>query len=150
MSYTGRCGCGKVTLTITGAPVAVRQCWCRQCQYFAGGGAAHNAMFHSGEVHIEGGLETHAYVADSGNTITQWFCPECATPVYAQAAPRPQFRTVRLGVLDQPHDLAPRMVIWTEAAPPWAVIDPALERHARQPPPPIPAPASVPDPAPAG
>jgi len=134
MSYSGRCACGQVRLKITGTPVAVRQCWCRQCQYFAGGGPAHNAMFPTEDVQIDGELGTHDYVADSGNTVTQWFCTRCATPVYAQSSARRHFRTMRLGVIDPPHDLAPQMVIWTEAAPPWAVIDPKLEQHARQPP----------------
>lgn len=134
MSYQGRCACGQVRLAINGEPVATRQCWCRQCQYFAGGGPAHNAMFHTADVHIEGELQTHAYVADSGNKVTQWFCPRCATPVYAQSAARTHFRTVRLGVLDQPHGLKPTVAIWTQAAPSWAVFDAALELHPQQPP----------------
>lgn len=136
MSYSGRCACGQVRLSISGKPLATRQCWCRQCQYITGGGPAHNAMFHSADVAIDGELRTHTYVADSGNTITQWSCPVCANPVYAQSSARPQFSTVRFGVLDQPHDLKPAMVIWTEAAPAWAVIDSGLEHYARQPPPP--------------
>lgn len=136
MSYSGRCACGAVTLRIEGEPVAVRQCWCRQCQHLSGGGPTHNAMFDTGHVRADGRLAEHSYVADSGNRLTQWFCPACGNHVYAQSSARPQFRTVRLGVLDQPHGLKPAMAIWTEAAPPWAVIDPALEQHPRQPPPP--------------
>lgn len=140
MSYTGRCACGKVRLEITGSPLAVRQCWCRQCQYFTGGGPAHNAMFNTADVKIEGELGSHAYVAESGTTIVRWFCPDCATPVYVQATTRPHFRTVRLGVIDQPHDLAPRMAIWTSMAPEWAVIDPKIEQHRGQ----APVPAATP------
>lgn len=137
MSYTGRCGCGEVTLSIEGEALVARQCWCRQCQRVCGGGPAHNAMFRTEAMQIQGDLASHSYVADSGNTITQWFCASCGHPVYAQSSARPQFRTVRLGVLDQPHDLRPQMAIWTEAAPPWAVFDPALEQFAQQPPPPM-------------
>jgi hypothetical protein len=123
-------------LQIDGEPVTTRQCWCRQCQHLAGGGPSHNAMFPTDSVHIEGSLAQHTYVADSGRTLTQWFCPSCGNHVFAQSSARPQFRTVRFGVLDQPHGLRPRMAIWTEAAPEWAVIDPALEQFPGQPPPP--------------
>jgi hypothetical protein len=49
---------------------------------------------------------------------------------------------IRLGLLDADHGLEPAMAIWTDDAPDWAVIDPALERHERQPPTPNPNPAS--------
>ena len=136
MNYTGRCACGGVTLSITGEPVTVRQCWCRQCQQAAGGGPTHNALFRTEDMTIKGSLSARTYVAASGNTVTQSFCPACGTPVMGQSDARPQFRAVRLGMLDEPHDLKPQMVIWTEDAPAWAVIDPALEQYRRQPPPP--------------
>jgi hypothetical protein len=136
MSYTGRCACGAVTLAIAGKPVTARQCWCRQCQQIAAGGPTHNAMFRTDDVTIAGPLSGHSYVAASGNTITQSFCTACGTPVMGQSSARPQFRVIRLGMLDAPHDIKPVMAIWTDDAPAWAVIDPALERHPRQPPPP--------------
>ncbi|RZK00995.1 MAG: aldehyde-activating protein [Novosphingobium sp.] len=142
MSYSGRCSCGAVTLTIAGAPITARQCWCRQCQQIAAGGPTHNAMFATQDVTIHGDLSGHEYVAASGNTITQSFCTACGTPVMGQSSARPQFRVIRLGTLDTPHDVKPLMAIWTEDAPAWAVIDPALEQFPRQPPPP-----SIPEPS---
>jgi len=136
MSYVGHCACGEVTIAIAGEPVAVRQCWCRQCQQTAGGGPTHNAMFRTEHLTIEGALTGRCYVAASGNTVTHSFCPACGTPVMGQSDARPQFRVIRLGMIDQPHDLKPQIAIWTDDAPDWAVIDPALERHPRQPPPP--------------
>jgi hypothetical protein len=134
MSYTGRCACGKVTLAIAGEPIQTRQCWCRQCQQIAAGGPTHNAMFLSEDVTIEGQLATTGYVAASGNTLTHWFCPSCGSHIYGQSSARPQFRTVRLGAIDEPHGLRPQMAIWTEDAPEWAVIDPAIETYPQQPP----------------
>ncbi|MEJ0100699.1 MAG: GFA family protein [Pseudomonadota bacterium] len=136
MSYSGRCGCGKVVLAISGEPVATRQCWCRHCQRIAVGGPTQNAMFLTTDVVIEGEVAPHSYAAHSGNTVTQWFCPACGTHIFAENSARPQIRGVRFGVLDQPHGLAPQMAIWTDEAPPWAVFDPALQRFAQQPPPP--------------
>lgn len=139
MTYTGRCACGGVTATIEAEPIAVRQCWCRQCQQLAGGGPTHNAMFRTDAVGVSGRLEWHSYVAASGNTVHHGYCPCCGTPVLGHSSARPQFRGFRLGFLDEGHGLKPQMAIWTDEAPDWAVIDPALERHAKQPPPPPPA-----------
>ncbi|WP_298189208.1 GFA family protein [Novosphingobium sp.] len=137
MAYTGSCACGAVTATITAeAPIAVRQCWCRQCQQLAGGSHSTNAMFLTEDVTITGPLGTHAYTAASGNTLTQSFCGHCGTPVMGQVSARPQFRTLRVGFITPPHDLVPQMAIWTDDAPAWAVIPEHLERHGRQPPPP--------------
>ncbi|NIJ20045.1 hypothetical protein FHS95_001737 [Sphingomonas naasensis] len=135
--YTGRCACGAVTATIIGEAATVRQCWCRQCQQVAAGSPTTNAIFATDAVALQGALANTTYIAASGNTLTQSFCGKCGTQVMAQSSARPQFRTIRLGFLDAPHDLAPEVAIWTEDAPAWAVIDPALERFPRQPPPPV-------------
>ena len=139
MTYTGRCACGAITAVIAGPAVAVRQCWCRQCQQVAAGSATTNAMFSTDDLDLRGTPVTVSYVAASGNTLTQSFCGSCGTAVMGQSSARPQFRTVRLGFLDPGHGLAPQVAIWTDDAPPWAVIDPALERFPRQPPPPQPS-----------
>lgn len=134
--YSGRCNCGAVSVTITAEPVATRQCWCRQCQKSAAGGPTNNAMFSTEAVELTGLRGDYVYVAASGNVLTQEFCIECGTPVVARSSARPQFRTIRLGLLDEGHGLGPAMAIWTEEAPPWALIDPALENWSQQPPPP--------------
>ena len=138
-TYTGRCGCGRVTLAMAGDPVLVRQCWCLQCRRIAAGGPANNAAFKTGDVAISGELASHAYVAASGNTLTQWFCPSCGTPLTAQSSARPHLLTVRFGAIDEPHGLRPDIAIWTDDAPEWAVIDPRMERFPRQPPAPAPS-----------
>lgn len=136
MTYTGRCACGAVTLAISGDPIATRQCWCRQCQQIAAGGPTHNAIFKSEDVAVTGFLASSAWPAASGNTLTFSFCPGCGTQVYGQSSARPHLKTVRFGVIDEPHGLKPEVAIWTDDAPAWAVIDPALEQWPQQPPPP--------------
>lgn len=137
MPYTGSCACGAVTAEISGEPVAVRQCWCRQCQRLAAGSATTNAMFATDDLAITGTLSNTSYTADSGNTLTQSFCGACGTPVMGQSSARPQFRTLRLGFLDDARDLTPTVAIWTDDAPAWVKFDPAMETHPRQPPAPL-------------
>lgn len=136
--FTGRCQCGAVTAEIAGACIQTRQCWCRQCQKVAGGFATANAIFSTSDVTVTGALATHAYVAASGNTLSQHRCASCGTPVMAQSSARPHFRVFRIGFLDEGHGLAPEMAIWTDEAPAWAVIDPALQTYPQQPPAPPP------------
>ena len=95
--YTGRCACGKVTLKIEGEPIAVGQCWCRQCQKIGAGGGTNNALFRMDQVSIAGELATHSYVASSGNTVKQEFCASCGTPIWGQSSARDYICAVKLG-----------------------------------------------------
>ena len=138
MAFAGQCACGQVKVAVKAdAPVATRQCWCRQCQKIAAGGPTHNAIFLSEDVQIDGALASSFWVAASGNTLTFSFCSACGTQVYAQSSARMHLKTVRIGVLGAAPALRPQMAIWTAEAPEWAMIDPALEQHAGQPPAPI-------------
>lgn len=136
MPYTGRCACGAVTLRIDGEPLSTRQCWCRQCQQIAAGGPTHNAIFKGEDIAVSGMLAHSSWPAASGNTLSFYFCPACGSQVYGQSSARMHLKTVRFGVIDEPHGLRPGMAIWTDEAPEWAVIDPALEQWPQQPPPP--------------
>ncbi len=138
MPYTGRCACGAVTLEIGGEPLGTRQCWCRQCQQIAAGGPTHNAIFKSENVRVTGPLAQSSWQAASSNTLSFYFCPACGTQVYGQSSARMHLKTVRFGVIDEPHGLRPQMAIWTDDAPEWAHIDAALEQWPRQPPAPPP------------
>jgi hypothetical protein len=139
MSHSGRCNCGAVSATMAGEPVAVRLCWCRQCQKAAAGGPTHNAMFNTADVELSGTLRSWSYRAPSGNDLTMHNCATCATPGHAQSSARPQFMTFRLGFLDEDHGLAPSVAIWTEEMPSWARLDPKIESWPQQPPQPQPA-----------
>jgi hypothetical protein len=135
-TYTGQCLCGAVHVRVAGKPATVRQCWCRQCQTLGGGGPTNNAIFPTEAVAVSGELGASSWVAASGNTLTFYFCPACGTQIYGQSSARMHLKTLRLGMLTQPHDLRPMAAIWTDDAPDWAVIDPALEQWPQQPPPP--------------
>ena len=137
-SYTGRCACGQITLSIAADPVGTRQCWCRQCQQIAAGGPTHNAIFPAEAVGVEGELASAEWKAASGNTLTFHFCPACGTQIYGQSSARMHLKTVRLGAIDQPHGLKPQMAIWVSEAPDWAQIDPGMEQYPQQQP--IPSP----------
>lgn len=134
--YAGRCNCGAVTATFAAEPLWVRQCWCRQCQKIAAGSGTTNALFATDAIGIEGELGWFTYQAESRNTVEQGYCACCGTPVIGRNSGRPNACVIRLGFVEPAHDLKPTSAIWLDEAPEWAVIDPALEHFARQPPPP--------------
>ena len=130
--YSGRCSCGAVTATISGEPLAVRQCWCRQCQKLTGGPATTNAMFLLKDIELKGELARNEYTAASGNSYAQLRCTSCGNPVMGDSSGRPHARIIRLGFLDEGHGLKPTSAIWLSEAPDWAEVGEGLERFEHQ------------------
>jgi len=133
-AFTGACLCGGVQYTIRGEPVVSRICWCRTCQKISGNGTA-NVMFPASAIETTGTLNHFVSRADSGNTISRYFCPTCGCHLFAASSATPQFRVVRLGTLDDPSSIKPSINIWVSSAPSWACLDPVLRAEAKQPPP---------------
>jgi hypothetical protein len=134
--FTGGCLCGHVRFEFHAEPIAMRLCWCRDCQYFAAGNATVNVVFPSGSLKLlQGELRDYVSVSDSGNRMHRRFCPNCGTPVFSGAESRAHLVIVRNGALDDTELLKPSATIWTESAPGWACIDETLPMHAGQPPP---------------
>lgn len=131
----GKCLCGAVTFTLEGDPLAVRICWCRDCQHLASNGTV-NMLVQASSLSVSGVVAEHATTANSGNRITREFCPGCGTHLFARSDARPQFRVVRVGNLNDPSSVKPSVNIWTCSAPAWACFDGALELVERQPLPP--------------
>ena len=134
-TITGGCLCKQVRFEITAEPIAMRLCWCRDCQYLASGNATVNVVFPSNALKVEGELRDYQSQADSGNRMHRRFCPNCGTAVFSAAESRPHLVIVRNGALDDTELLKPSATIWTESAPQWAWIDDTLPLHTGQPPP---------------
>jgi hypothetical protein len=133
----GGCLCGAVRYVATTAPVVVRLCWCRLCQYYGTGNATLNLAFARDAVTLRGELADYSSTADSGNHMHRRFCPRCGTQVTSEAEERPHLIVLRAGTLDDPSIVSPQMQIWTSQAPPWAQFDPQLPQFPGQAPPPV-------------
>ena len=136
MTIKGGCLCGAVRYEVDAAPLGVRTCWCRVCQYLGAGNSTVNAVFPNATLRISGELSDWRSVADSGNVMHRRFCPQCGTPMFSEAEARPHVTIIRSGTLDDPELGKPEMIIWAASAPGWACFDSALPRIDGQPPPP--------------
>jgi hypothetical protein len=134
MHITGGCLCKAVRYTASAPPIAARQCWCRDCQYFGAGSSTVNLVFNTSDVAITGDLRNFTSLADSGNTMVRGFCPSCGTPVTSASSARPQLVILRAGTLDHTDLATPSMNIWTKSAPHWAHLDPDMPSTPGQPP----------------
>lgn len=130
MIVTGRCFCGAVRFRAEGPPVMARACWCRDCQYLSCGNASVNAVFDSRTLEVSGPTAEYVSRADSGAVMRRRFCPACGTPLFSEAADRPDFVVVRAGALDDKEIARPASVIWTGSAPSWGLVDPDLPSFA--------------------
>ena len=133
-AHTGMCLCGSVRYTVDADPVIARICWCRTCQKISGNGTA-NVLFPAARIAVTGTMHCYTSRADSGNEISRHFCPACGCHLFAGSSANPHFRVVRLGTLDDPSSIRPRINMWTASAPAWACLDASLDADAGQPPP---------------
>jgi hypothetical protein len=133
---TGRCCCGAVRFRSDHEPIAVRACWCRDCQYLASGNATVNAIFRTDGFTCSGAVSEFVSNADSGSVMRRSFCPTCGTPLFSKSDRRPHLLVVRAGALDDPEIGRPSAFIWTASAPSWGYIDMDMENYEGQPPPP--------------
>ncbi|CAG0940608.1 hypothetical protein GPROT2_00990 [Gammaproteobacteria bacterium] len=128
---TGQCLCGAVTFTVAEDPVAVRVCWCRDCQHLAANGTV-NMLVSAASLSHSGPLAEYTRSASSGNEVVRQFCPSCGTHLFARSSARPQLRVVRVGNLADPSSVRPDTNIWVSSAPAWACMDQALLRVEQQ------------------
>ncbi len=135
MAIEGGCLCGNLRYSVEAeAPVDSRMCWCRSCQFRASGNASLNIIFKSENLSWTGEIAWHEVIADSGNTVRRGFCPKCGTHIFGISSGAPDLTVVRVGSLDDTAIGAPASIIWTQSAPAWATLDPALPHYPKGPP----------------
>ncbi|MEW9836070.1 GFA family protein, partial [Mesorhizobium marinum] len=125
-SYTGGCACGAIRYDVSGDPIVMVDCQCRQCQRASGGGHTSNMTFRAAEVKLAGDASTWETTGDGGTTKSSAFCPTCGSPVYMTFPDMPDIFIVRPASLDDPASYRANIVTWTAAAQPWDRVDPAL------------------------
>ena len=78
----GSCQCGQVTYQLHEAPKMVMACHCTECQKLATSPFSITAVVASSAIEFRGELKEWSRTADSGNTNTAMFCPDCGNRIY--------------------------------------------------------------------
>ena len=120
---TASCRCGKLRATAAGEPVRVSVCHCLNCKKRSGSAFAIQARWPADQVAIEGQSKTHVMVADSGNSATFHFCPDCGSDVYYVNDGKFDGQlAIPLGAFDDPFFATPRFSVWEERKHDWVEI----------------------------
>lgn len=133
-SMKGGCHCGAVRYEATAEPLMTGHCQCRCCQQLSGAGHASHIALPKAAVAITGEVKTYRWQADSGNSVTSAFCPNCGSPVYGLSSGFPDMLTIRAASLDDPSLFRPQMVVFSKSAQPWDQIGGDLSTFATMPP----------------
>jgi hypothetical protein len=133
---SGRCLCGSVRYEYTGEPELATYCHCHDCRRATGGAYTVGVLTRAAALRIVSGrVKGYTTTADSGNTITREFCPECGSPLFTRAQAYPNLVWIKAGSLDEPESIKPSYQTWTQCAVPWAYIDENLPSFSKGGPP---------------
>lgn len=121
MEIGGGCHCGQIRYRARVDPEKISICHCTDCQVLTGCAYRISAHVSVGDFELlSGKVKSYVKTADSGAKRVQAFCPECGTPLYAEALENPTVRSLRIGSIDQRAALRPRRQIWCRSALPWS------------------------------
>lgn len=131
--HTGRCLCGNIRYEVTGHPVVVAHCHCKDCQRASGAGHTTGAMFATTQFTISGRVAEYSLVSDAGNQVTKVFCPTCGSPVLGRNDGMEGFVTVSLGTMDDSSKFEPDVVIFADNKKTWDIMSDTLPTFLAQP-----------------
>ena len=132
MKRQGGCLCGQVRYEISGEPLAVVICHCKNCQKQSGSTFSINIIGQSEQIEIQGNLSTYADTNDSGDPVNRNFCENCGSPIFSEVLSQGNLIALKVGTLDDTSDIEPQTQFWCISKQNWLSLDtkmPALMRN---------------------
>ena len=129
----GGCLCGAVRYQISGKPLFVSQCCCKDCQKATGTGHTTILGVHRDQFALTGTPQTYTNRGASGGDVTRHFCGVCGGRIYTSGTLPGVLVMVQARSLDDPNQVTPENVIYVKDAVSWDRFDPALPRFERLP-----------------
>ena len=132
MKRQGGCLCGQVRYELSGEPLAVVICHCKNCQKQSGSTFSINIIGQSEQIEIQGNLSTYADTNDSGDPVNRNFCENCGSPIFSEILSQGNLIALKVGTLDDTSDIEPQTQFWCISKQNWLSLDtkmPALMRN---------------------
>ena len=135
MKIDGACHCGYITIEGEGDPAKTTICHCSDCQTGTGSAFRVSVPVAGATFRISGQPTIYLKTtAESGHPRAQAFCPRCGSPIYSTSPGEGQQASymVRVGILRQRKDFAPRRQIWFRSAQHWVTEIAPIQKHEKQ------------------
>ena len=123
-TLTGSCLCGAVSFETRAEPPFIGHCHCRDCQKVGGAGHSSYAFFPAEAVQVEGDTRGFDVNADSGATMTRYFCPQCGSRLFGRSSRLPDFFGIMLTAFDEPDAFTPTISLFTASRRRWDTVAP--------------------------
>ncbi len=133
MKINGACQCGYITFEGEADPEKAWICHCTDCQAGTGTAFRTNVPVPGDRFKLLSGTPTIfvKHTAESGTPRAQAFCPKCGSPIYSTTVgegPKPSY-TVRVGILRERDQFAPKRQNWFRSAWPWVTALGAIHKN---------------------
>ncbi|WP_207308795.1 GFA family protein [Marinobacter caseinilyticus] len=118
------CQCGQVRYKLLQPPVKVIACHCKECQKLATGPFSVTAIMPASHIEFTGEMKEWSRLADSGNTNTATFCPNCGTRIYHYNPADPEVIKLKLKPVGLTDDkvFEPTAHLWVSEKLSWCVL----------------------------
>jgi hypothetical protein len=128
VTRSATCRCGQLSITVTGDPIRISVCHCLACKQRTGSAFGYQARYPREQTRIDGRSTEYVRIADSGNSITYHFCPQCGSTAYYMLSAVPGAVAVPVGGFADPDFPPPRFSVYENRRHAWVDINAPVER----------------------
>ena len=130
----GGCQCGSIRYEISGAPLDLYICHCKECRKQSASAFGISFIVPFAALRLtQGQPRFWSRPTDTGNTLDCAFCPDCGSRLWHQRRGSADTISVKGGSLDEPVDLRQAVHIWTSRMLPGITVPQGAAQFPREP-----------------
>ena len=131
---TGGCQCGTIRYEVSGEPLALYVCHCRECQKQSASAFGMSLIVRRSEFRVtRGTTKFWSRGTASGRTLKCAFCPDCGSRLWHETEGESETVSVKGGSSGKPVDLGAAIHIWTTRKLPGVVIPSGNQQFPEEP-----------------
>lgn len=124
----GGCLCGAIKYTLGTSPTFSFVCHCLDCQVSTGSAFGTFTVVKDKDFKPTGTAKSYSCKADSGRTITRFFCATCGSSLYSTLEKAPGVVVINVGTLEGGGELMPQRHTWVKRKHAWVKLEEAVQQ----------------------